>query len=196
MGSAPLLLRHLIPRSTAGRRPQRALPVTIRTPRRIAPWLLLALTLGATPARAAGDWETASAAQRTVSLCAAALDDQARLLARQTTAGDRAAEARLREVLRAGAAWLGRAWREGERDEDQAHALMDEARDQLHGWSTARQNSHAASCLRDGLALWNAATGLERLLLGRVVERRQQRLLSTASAASPASAAPQASGAR
>lgn len=153
--------------------------------------LLLAL-LASPASRAETSWATASPAQREVSLCAAALDDQARALARQAGDGDATARNRLREVLRAGAAWLGRAWRDGERDEEQAHAWMDEAREQLHGWSAARQASHGATCLREGQALWNAASGLERMLLGRVVERRQQRLLGSAQAAreAPASTSP------
>jgi hypothetical protein len=141
------------------------------------------LLAGPAAATAPTSWATATPAQREVSLCAAALDDQARALARQAGDGDTAAEGRLRLVLRAGAAWLGRAWRDGERDEDQAHALMDEAREHLHTWSATRQSSHGTACLRDGQALWNAASSLERLLLGRVVERRQQRLLDTARAA-------------
>lgn len=121
------------------------------------------------PAPSAREWALAQ--------CVAALDVQTETLAGQVKAGRQDLRSLLRARLKAGAALIGQAYLDGERDEARSQALLGQAREQQRTLPAAELQARQNRCAADGDKLLAAADPLSRAVVGKVADRRMKKLL-------------------
>lgn len=109
--------------------------------------------------------------------CVAALDAQTEALAQQVKAGQADLKGLLRARLKAGAAFIGRAWLDGERDEDRSHALLDKARAAQRSLSATELAQRQTRCATEGERLLAEANALSRAVVSKLADRRMRKLL-------------------
>lgn len=132
--------------------------------------LLLSVLAGPTVAQSsAREWADAQ--------CVAALDAQTLQLARQVKAGQNDLRRLLRARLRAGAAFIGRAWLDGERDEDHSQAVLEKARAAQRSLPAAELAQRQTRCAAEGERLLGQANALQRAVVSRLADRRMKKLL-------------------
>lgn len=115
------------------------------------------------------EWRTAE--------CVAALDARADELVRQLKAGSTEARSTLIATLNAGAAFIGQAYLQGERDEARSQAQLGAAKEAQKSLSTQELSERQASCALEGTRLLAETNGLGRFVIARLVDRRMQKLM-------------------
>lgn len=111
--------------------------------------------------------------------CVAALELQGETLAGQIKAGQPELTELLRERLRAGAAFIGQAYLDGERDEQKAKEVLQQARQAQRALPPAELAAQQERCAAEGGRLLAEANVLARSLASRAAERRMRKLLSS-----------------
>ena len=109
--------------------------------------------------------------------CVAALDAQTDALARQVKAGQADLRGLLRARLKAGAAFIGRAWLEGQRDEAGSQALLGKAREAQRSLPAAELAQRQTRCAAEGERLLAEANAFNRAVVSKLADRRMKRLL-------------------
>lgn len=133
--------------------------------------LLLSATALAQPAQPAAQSDNAQ--------CVAALKLQSDDLASQVKAGDEARKPELLQVLRQGAAFVGDAWLDGTRNEDQAKARLDQAEDQVRKLEPAKARALRQQCGTEADTLIREAPGWQRKVIDRFAQSRMDKLLQS-----------------
>lgn len=110
--------------------------------------------------------------------CVAALDVSTRELAEQVKNGQDAVRPLLLARLRSGAAFIGSAYLAGERDKVRTKALLEAALGAQKALPKAELDTRQVACEVEGSRLLAGASALERAVVGRVAERRTEKLLS------------------
>ena len=140
-----------------------------------APWLVAALwwpaLCGAVGVSAPTQRELHSAE------CVAALEISTDELARQVKAGRADLQPLLRQRLDAGAAFIGSAYQDGDRDESRAQALLAAALESQAALPKAELAASQARCAQEGAKLLAASNVIVRAVVARLAERRMKRLL-------------------
>ena len=109
--------------------------------------------------------------------CIAALDVKSSELARQVKAGQTESQATLQATLEAGAAFIGQAYLQGDRDEARSQALLSAALEAQKKLSEADLVARQASCAQEGARLLSQTDVIGRFVISRLVQRRTQKLL-------------------
>lgn len=109
--------------------------------------------------------------------CVAALETQTEGLAQRVKAGETALTETLRLRLRAGAAFIGQAWLEGERDEQRSKALLQQARLAQQGLPAEELAARQERCALQGEKLLSESNMFSRAAVSRLAERRMKKLL-------------------
>ena len=139
------------------------------------PWVVLALwwpaLCGAVGVSAPTQRELHSAE------CVAALEVSTDELARQVKAGRADLQPLLRQRLDAGAAFIGSAYQDGDRDEARAQALLAAALASQAALPKAELAASQARCAQEGARLLAASNFIVRAVVSRLAERRMKRLL-------------------
>lgn len=138
----------------------------------------LASALLAAPAWPAAAALAATERELHTAECVAALDARSDELARQLKAGNSEARPALVAILNAGAAFIGQAYLQGERDEGRSQAQLSAAKEAQKSLTTVELIERQASCAQEGTRLFAETNGLGRLVIARLVDRRIQKLLS------------------
>lgn len=123
---------------------------------------------------AANAWANAS--------CVAALELQSEALAGRVKAGgpeQAALTGLLRERLRAGAAFIGQAYLDGERDEQRSRQVLQQARQAQQSLPAAELAAQQERCAAQGSALLAQANMFARAMASRAAERRMKKLLES-----------------
>ncbi len=150
--------------------------------------LVLVLTWTAPPAWAAEP--TPAAAPTALSTkswartqCVAALELQAEDIAARIKAEQAGAELhlrdRLRDVLRIGAAYIGQAYLDGERDEQKSKAWLDKARQEQEKLPAAELAARQDHCTAQGAKLLADTNPLSRAIVSRLAEKRMKKMLGS-----------------
>lgn len=134
-----------------------------------------AALLGAALAAAAA--LPATSRERQTARCVAALESQTRALAAQARSGDEAALPLLQSQLESAAAFVGDNYLHGDRDNEHARSLLDEARSEHQQLDPTQAAARQSRCAAEGAQLLAAASGLQRAVLKRFAKRRMDRLL-------------------
>lgn len=140
-------------------------------------WATVAGAASAQSSRSAPPSAPTSAREWADAQCVAALDAQTEALAQQVKAGQADLKGLLRARLKAGAAFIGRAWLDGERDEDRSHALLDKARAAQRGLSGPELSQRQTRCAAEGERLLAEANAFSRAVVSKLADRRMKRLL-------------------
>jgi hypothetical protein len=138
-------------------------------------WIPLFLLFAARLAIASTDAPTER--ELHTSECVAALETRSEDLARQVKAGQSELRTLLVSTLEAGAAFIGQAYLQGERDEARAQAQLttaQQAQKQLSGADLAARQS---SCAQEGGRLLSQTDVIGRFVISRLVQRRLQKLV-------------------
>lgn len=109
--------------------------------------------------------------------CVAALDARADDLARQVKAGQTELRPLLVTTLEAGAAFIGNAYLQGDRDEARSQERLAVALQAQRTLSDIELAARQASCAQEGARLLTEADLLGRLVISRLVQRRLQKVL-------------------
>lgn len=109
--------------------------------------------------------------------CVAALETQTEGLAQRVKAGETALTETLRLRLRAGAAFIGQAWLDGERDEQRSKALLQQARQAQEGLPADELAARQERCAQLGEKLLAESNMFSRAAVSRLAERRMKKLL-------------------
>jgi hypothetical protein len=109
--------------------------------------------------------------------CVAALDARSDELVRQLKAGSTEARPVLIATLNAGAAFIGQAYLQGERDEARSQAQLSAAREVQKSLSMTELAERQSSCMQEGTRLFGATDGFGRFVINRLVDRRLHKLL-------------------
>ena len=109
--------------------------------------------------------------------CIAALEVKADELAMQVKAGHTELRASLLATLDAGAAFIGNAYLQGDRDEGRLQTLLDVALQTQKALSDADLATRQATCTQEGTRLLAEANFIGRAVVSRLVERRIQKVL-------------------
>ena len=124
--------------------------------------------------------------------CVAALDAKSEAIAGRIKAGRSTAgriqaepvqteqtglENDLRTVLRVGAAFIGQAYLDGERDEQKSKALLDQARQDQEKLPATELAARQADCARQGARLLADSNPLSRIVVSRVADKRMKKML-------------------
>lgn len=109
--------------------------------------------------------------------CVAALDVKSSELARQVKAGQTESQASLQTTLEAGAAFIGQAYLQGDRDEARSQALLSAALEAQKALSEADLAARQTACAQEGARLLLQTDVLGRFVISRLVQRRTQKLL-------------------
>ena len=109
--------------------------------------------------------------------CVAALEISTDELARQVKAGRADLQPLLRQRLDAGAAFIGLAYQDGDRDEARAQAMMAAALESQAALPKAELAASQARCAQEGARLLAASNVIVRAVVARLAERRMKRLL-------------------
>lgn len=128
-----------------------------------------AYPVAANPTGGEREWRTAE--------CVAALDSRADDLVRQLKSGIGESRPVLLATLSAGAAFIGQAYLQGERDEARSQAQLSAAKEAQKSLSTAELTERQANCALEGTRLLAETNALGRLVIARLVDRRMQKLL-------------------
>ncbi|MBP6901791.1 MAG: hypothetical protein KBC73_16970 [Burkholderiaceae bacterium] len=115
------------------------------------------------------EWATAQ--------CVAALDVQTEALALQVKAGRADLRGLLRARLKSGAAFIGQAWLDGERDEARSQSLLKQALEAQRGLSAADLAARQNRCAAEADKLLDQANALSRAVVSRLADRRMKKLL-------------------
>lgn len=150
---------------------------TPETPRSAA--LRASTLLALLCAAPAGLASTPAASERALHTaeCVAALDVKSLELAKQVKAGKPELEAPLTATLEAGAAFIGHAYLQGDRDEARSQALLSAALEAQKLLPEAELAARQASCTQEGARLLSQADVIGRFVVSRLVQRRMQKLL-------------------
>lgn len=140
-----------------------------------APLLLLAVFSLSAVAGTVPDEATGSA--RHTAECVAALKVSTEDLAVQVKAGHEDLRSTLLARLEQGAAFLGNAYLEGNRDEAQARALLATAVDAQKTLSANALAARQDACSQEGGQLLAQASGFSRAVVSQVARRRMNKLL-------------------
>ena len=139
------------------------------------PWLVLALwwpaLCGAVGVSAPTQRELHSAE------CVAALEISTDELARQVQAGRAELRPLLRQRLDAGAAFIGSAYLDGDRDEARAHGLLAAALKAQAALPQAELAASQARCAQEGARLLAASNFIGRAVVSQLAKKRMQKLL-------------------
>ena len=111
--------------------------------------------------------------------CVAALEQQAEALARRVKAGEAGQTELLRERLRAAATFVGQAYLDGERNEDRAKAVLQQARQAQEQLTPGELAARQEACAARGSRLLAETNVLGRMVVHRVAERRLKKLLGS-----------------
>ena len=109
--------------------------------------------------------------------CVAALDLNTHELAEQVKAGKESARTVLLDRLVSGAAFLGDSFLRGNRDEQQARKLADQAREAQKNLSAAELAARQAACAAEGARLYAGGNALQRAVVKRLARKRMDTLL-------------------
>lgn len=109
--------------------------------------------------------------------CVASLDVKANALARQVKAGKTELRPSLFATLDAGAAFIGHAYLQGDRDEARSQALLNVALEAQKTLSDADLAARQATCGEEGTRLLAETDLIGRAIVSRLVQRRMQKLL-------------------
>lgn len=109
--------------------------------------------------------------------CVAALDTKADELARQLKAGQADLRPLLVTTLEAGAAFIGNAYLQGDRDEARSQALLNAALQAQKALSEADLGTRQSACAQEGARLLSEADLIGRVVVSRLVQRRLQKVL-------------------
>lgn len=109
--------------------------------------------------------------------CVAALEVKADELARQVKAGRTELRPSLLATLDSGAAFIGNAYLQGDRDEARLQSRLRVALDAQRGLPEATLATRQASCGEEGRRLLSEANFIGRAVVSRLVERRLQKVL-------------------
>jgi hypothetical protein len=109
--------------------------------------------------------------------CVAALEINTDDLARQVKAGGAELRPLLRQRLDAGAAFIGTAYLDGDRDEARGHALLAAALKAQAALPKAEQVATQARCAQEGAKLLAASNFISRAVITRLAGQRMKRLL-------------------
>jgi hypothetical protein len=123
---------------------------------------------------AAGAANAAPASPARAASCVAALKAHESSLAESLRAGG-AVGAELLDVVRSGIAIIGRQYLAGIR-EAEARRLLEAAEEEFQALSPATAAQRQAECLREGHALYEHASPLERSLITTAAQRRIRRI--------------------
>ena len=149
--------------------PEKPLPAAVRSGALAALLLAAHFAVAGTPAAAERAQHTAE--------CIAALDVKSSELARQVKAGQTEAQASLQATLEAGAAFIGHAYLQGDRDEARSQALLSAALESQKALAEAELAARQTSCAQEGARLLSQTDVIGRFVLSRLVQRRLQKLL-------------------
>lgn len=149
--------------------PKTPLSAALRTGTLVAMLLAAHATLAGTPA----------ASERALHMaeCIAALDVKSAELAKQVKAGQTDLQAPLTATLEAGAAFIGHAYLQGDRDEARSQALLSAALETQKLLPEAELAARQTSCAQEGARLLSQADVIGRFVVSRLVQRRMQKLL-------------------
>ena len=109
--------------------------------------------------------------------CVAALEVRSDELAKQVKAGRTELRVPLLATLDAGAAFIGSAYLQGDRDEARWQSRLRVAHDAQKGLADAVLAARQASCAEEGRRLLSEANFVGRAVVSRLVERRMQKVL-------------------
>jgi hypothetical protein len=109
--------------------------------------------------------------------CVAALDVNANELAAQVKAGKAELKPLLLARLRAGGAFVGESFLQGERDESRARKLLHQAEEAQKALPKAELAARQQQCAREGEKILADADALSRSVVKRLAERRMKKLL-------------------
>lgn len=109
--------------------------------------------------------------------CVAALEAHTDELAVQVKAGQAELQARLLDELRAGAAFIGDAYLQGERDEARAKGFLNAALEAQKSLPKAELAARQTRCAQEGAQLLANADVISRAVVNRVAQRRMKKLL-------------------
>ncbi len=109
--------------------------------------------------------------------CVAALDARSEDLARQIKAGQSESRPLLVSTLEAGAAFIGQAYLQGERDEARSQAQLAEAQQAQKKLPVADLVARQSSCAQEGARLLSQTDVISRFVISRLVQRRMQKLV-------------------
>jgi len=139
---------------------------------------LLALC-GAAPGVMAGatDGPAPSARELHTIECIAALEVKADALAQQVKAGKTELQAPLLSTLNEGAAFIGHAYLQGDRDEARSQALRDAALLTQKSLPAAEFLARQDACTQEGERLLSQADIISRFFVTRLAKRQMQKLL-------------------
>lgn len=138
-------------------------------------WLATALLLLAVSA--AAEPLVPSERERHTTECVAALEVSTEELAAQVRAGKEELRPLLLDRLRYGAAFIGRAYMNGDRDEDRSKALLDAALAAQKELPEADLHTRQLACADEGKRLLASANVIERAVVSRLASRRMKKLL-------------------
>jgi len=83
----------------------------------------------------------------------------------------------LRTILRAGAAFIGQAYLEGERDEEKSKALLDQARLDQEKLPATELAARQENCAQQGAKLLADSNPFSRIVVSRVADKRMKKML-------------------
>lgn len=110
--------------------------------------------------------------------CVAALEVQAEALAQRVKDGEPELRPQLFRQLEYGAAFVGSAYLNGERDEARSRALLDTARERQAALPATELAARQALCADEAARLLAAANALGREVVNRVARRQMARMLA------------------
>ncbi len=142
---------------------------------RLSAGTITALLLGASCA-AAGN-ATPNEGELHTARCIAALEVKADDLARRVKAGRIELRPLLISTLDAGAAFIGQAYLQGQRDEERSQTLRMAALEEQKVLAEADLVARQSACAKEGTRLLSESDMLGRLVINRLVDRRMQKLL-------------------
>ena len=111
------------------------------------------------------------------SACVAALDVNTEALAQQVKAGREELRPLLLGRLKSGAAFIGAAYLQGERDEARSQALLKDAREAQKSLPESELAARQLACAEEGMRLYADANFIERQVVTMFAEKRLNRLL-------------------
>ena len=135
-----------------------------------------AMFLLALPA-AMADTNQATVLERHTAECIAALEVKADDLAVQVKAGQAPLRDALMTTLELGAAFIGNAYLQGERDEARMQALRTGSLESQKSLSDADLAARQSACAREGAQLLSQADFIGRIVVSQLAQRRLRKLL-------------------
>ena len=109
--------------------------------------------------------------------CVAALEVKADDLARQVKSGQTDSRPLLTATLEAGAAFIGNAYLQGDRDEARSQSLRLAALEAQKALADAELAARQSGCAQEGAHLLTQTDFIGRIVISRLVQRRMQKLI-------------------